>query len=75
MRRTATFHLLHEAALLKETAGTLTPTLATATTTQRSAMVHDEALTELRRLQALPPSSHKWTWGEQLTEQEVLCLR
>jgi len=74
MRRAATFHLLHEAALLKETAGTPTPTLATATTMQRSAMVHDKALTELRRLQALPPSSHKWAWGEQLTEQEVLRL-
>jgi len=75
MRRTATFHLLHEAALLKETAGTPTLTLATAMTTQHSAMVHDEALTELHCLQALPPSSHKWTWGKQLTEQEVLCLR
>jgi len=75
MQRTATFHLFHEAALLKETAGTPTPTLATATTTQCSAMVHDEALTELCHLQALPPSSHKWTWGEQLTEQEVLRLR
>jgi len=75
MRCATTFNLLHEATLLKETAGTPTPTLATATTTQRLAMVHNEALTELHRLQALPPSSHKWIWGEQLTEQEVLCLR
>jgi len=37
-------------------------------------MVHDEALTELHHLQALPPSSYKWTWGKQLTEQEVLHL-
>jgi len=36
MRCATTFHLLHEAALLKEAAGTLTPTLATAMTTMLS---------------------------------------
>ncbi len=27
-----------------------------------------------QRLQVLPPSSYKWTWGEDLTEAEVLSL-
>ena len=25
-------------------------------------------------MQALPPSSHKWTWGEQLTKADILGL-
>ena len=38
------------------------------------ASVSENAKQDLIRLQALPPSSHKWTWGEQLTEAKVLAL-
>ncbi|KAF8965104.1 hypothetical protein BDZ97DRAFT_1813684 [Flammula alnicola] len=30
---------------------------------------------DLRRLQAMPPTSFKWTWGERLTKADVLDLR
>ena len=32
------------------------------------------ASAELERLQNLPPGSHKWTWGPQLTEAEAIGL-
>jgi hypothetical protein len=69
MRRASTFHLLHEAAVIKETAE---PCSGEA---EVISSVSDNAKMELARLQALPISSHKWTWGEKLTEAEVLALR
>jgi hypothetical protein len=74
IRRTAAFNLLHEAAVIKETAGTLAPAPAPLSTHLISA-VTENASSELTRLQNLPPSSYKWTWGETLTEKEVIALR
>ncbi|KAF8805304.1 hypothetical protein BYT27DRAFT_7213234 [Phlegmacium glaucopus] len=71
--RASTFHLLHEAAVLKETAGCSAP--ASATTAQHIGNVARTASSELTRLQSLPASSYKWTWGETLTKAEVLALR
>jgi hypothetical protein len=72
-RRASTFNLLHEAAILKETAGLSPP--APDTTSCRISAVIQNASSELQRLRDLPASSYKWTWGETLTEKEVLNLR
>ena len=37
--------------------------------------VHKDANKELEHLQAMPTASHKWTWGESLTQDEVRSLR
>ena len=58
MRRASTFNLLHEAVIIKETAGGSTGTEESSAPSQ-----------------TLPPTSYKWTWGEKLTESEVLELR
>ena len=72
MRRASTFNLLYEAAVIKECGpSTRAPRGNKA---ERAKAVEDRAREELMRLQALPPSSHKWTWGEQLTEKDVLGL-
>ncbi|KAF8804275.1 hypothetical protein BYT27DRAFT_7259369 [Phlegmacium glaucopus] len=73
LRWASTFYLLHEAALLKETAGC--SALAPATTAQHIANVARTASSELTRLQSLPASSYKWTWGKTLTQAEILALR
>jgi hypothetical protein len=73
IRRGSTFNLLHEAAILKETAGISPP--AKADTAQLISSVNRMASSELIRLQKLPPSSYKWTWGETLTNDDVLELR
>ncbi|KAF8805796.1 hypothetical protein BYT27DRAFT_7257903, partial [Phlegmacium glaucopus] len=73
LRRASTFHLLHEAAVLKETAGCSAP--ASATTAQHIGNVARMASSELTWLQSLLASSYKWTWGETLTKAEVLALR
>ncbi|KAF8809697.1 hypothetical protein BYT27DRAFT_7093990, partial [Phlegmacium glaucopus] len=80
LRRASTFHLLHEAAVLKETAGCSAP--ASATTVQNIGNVTRTASSELTQLQSLPVIrfnlslvlSYKWTWGETLTKAEVLAL-
>jgi hypothetical protein len=74
MRRASTFHLLYEAAVLKETADV--PSASQVSMLHGNAIknVADSANRELVRLQALSPSSHKWTWGERLTNDEVLSL-
>jgi hypothetical protein len=79
MRRASTFHLLYEAAVLKETANVPSahePSATHVSTLQGNAIknVAETANRELVRLQGLSPSSHKWTWGEQLTKDEVLSL-
>jgi hypothetical protein len=79
IRRAAAFNLLHEAAILKETAGSSGPAQAPAqapiSIPNRISAVTDNASAELLRLQNLPPSSYKWTWGETLTQKEVIALR
>jgi len=72
MRRASTFNLLHEAVVIKEMAGTLSDTFPISLD---EASVRQTAKQELERLKALPPSSHKWTWGERLTDSDVLSLR
>jgi len=72
MCRASTFNLLYEAAIIKE-CGPSTK-LPRGNKGERAKVVGDKAREELQRLQALPPSSHKWTWGEQLTKADVLGL-
>ncbi|KAF8799630.1 hypothetical protein BYT27DRAFT_7263716 [Phlegmacium glaucopus] len=71
--RASTFHLLQEAALLKETAVSEAP--APGSTAQWLVAVAQNASSELNRLRQLPPTSYKWTWGETLTKAEILALR
>jgi hypothetical protein len=71
MRRASTFNLLHEASVIKEMAG---PSSATSVTPMGVDSVARTAAQELQRLKQLPPTSHKWTWGECLTKTEVLGL-
>ncbi|KAF8965705.1 hypothetical protein BDZ97DRAFT_1810647 [Flammula alnicola] len=40
-----------------------------------SRQVAEAAEADLRRLQSMPPTSFKWTWGERLTKADVLDLR
>jgi len=72
MRRASTFNLLYEATVIKE-CGPSTR-LPRGSKGERAKAVEEKAREELQRLQALPPSSHKWTWGEQLTKADVLGL-
>ena len=74
MRRASTFNLLHEAVLLKET-GSISPATAQSFNRDTTNTVRRNAQEEVDRLRSLPVSSHKWTWGEILTEQDVLGLR
>jgi len=73
IRRASAFNLLHEAAILKETSNVTPP--AKASTAHRISSVARSASSEVNRLNNLPASSYKWTWGETLTEEEVLNLR
>ena len=73
IRRASAFNLLHEAAILKETSNVTPP--AKASTAHRISSVARSASSELNRLNNLPASSYKWTWGETLTEDEVFNLR
>ena len=41
---------------------------------RNSKRVLNKATAELHRLQQLPPGSHKWTWGEELSAAEVRQL-
>ena len=73
MHWASTFNQLHEAAVIKEMAS---PPSASAASPGPDIIksVAEKAKKELSRLQVLPPSSHKWTWGEQLTESDILSL-
>lgn len=78
MRSASTFHLLHQAVIAKETAHPApvpSPIPVYASTKTRASAVRQQAQKELNMYSALPPASHKWTWGEVLTEREVLALR
>ena len=70
IRRASTFNLLHEASILKETAGVPPPAEA-----PMRHHISEFASSELKRLQDLPATSYKWTWGESLSNEEVLKLR
>ncbi|KAF8225766.1 hypothetical protein L208DRAFT_1305072 [Tricholoma matsutake] len=72
--------LLKELALLKELqAQTLASAVATAlvassnaSVTRQSNHIAAHVKAELEWLQSLPAASHKWTWGVDLTEKDVL---
>ncbi|KAF8225479.1 hypothetical protein L208DRAFT_1306227, partial [Tricholoma matsutake] len=79
-RQAAGFHRLHELALLKELQAQ-TPASAAAmalaasskaSVTRQSNRIAAHVKAKLKRLQSLPATSHKWTWGVDLTEKDVL---
>ena len=74
MRRASMFHLLHQAAVIKDVGPALPMAAFPRTKADRVGAVADRALSDLQKMQALPLSSYKWTWGEDLTEAEVLAL-
>ena len=73
MRRASAFNLLHETVLIKEMADPSAPSISDYPNPIRAVALN--AKRELDRLSSLPPTSYKWTWGEQLTETDVLALR
>jgi hypothetical protein len=86
-RRAQGFFLLHDAVVQKEMRDIGTETVSTpgpqhkgptkldgVNVHRKSQRAHATAKAELERLQRLPPSSHKWTWGPQLTEAEAIAL-
>jgi hypothetical protein len=78
MRRASTFNLLHEAALIKELNQIPeTPDSSSSSSKSRNIVESwaETARKNLERLRPLPENSYKWTWGEDLTKDEVLALR
>jgi hypothetical protein len=76
-RRTAGFYQLHEKVTLKEMSSeslTVQGTGLGTRPTRLSRQVTQIATKALKRFQDMP-SSHKWTWGEVLTEQDILGLQ
>lgn len=71
MRRASTLYLLHQASVIKDVAGSSSDPVVVR---PRVDSVRETAVSELVRLQNLPPMSHKWTWGEALTESDVLAI-
>ena len=67
IRKASTFHQLHEAAILKESS-------VVSDLPRRIPKVVRNAESEHNGLEKLPESSYKWTWGETLTEKDVLSL-
>ena len=88
MRRAAGFYHLHEKAITKElqqpTSGTgpvPKPNVSTAAhslnqkgVNRQSQRMTAQASAELQRLKAMPASSYKWTWGTDLTEEDILDI-
>ncbi|KAF8954528.1 hypothetical protein BDZ97DRAFT_1864547 [Flammula alnicola] len=80
-RRAAGFYILHETVILKEarTSGSASASdSADISDSERRELIRQvagAAEADLRRLQAMPPTSFKWTWGERLTKADVLDLR
>lgn len=76
-RRTAGFYQLHEKVNLKEMSSeslTVKGTGLGTRPTRVSRQVSQIAADDLERLRNMP-SSQKWTWGEALTEQDILGLQ
>jgi len=84
MRRVAGFHTLHQMAILKELDSeniphsvpfpSITQPLGTTARKRAADIIATRAKTDLEHLMALPPVSHKWTWGVDLTEAKVLSI-
>jgi hypothetical protein len=78
-RRMAGFYVLHNMVLTKEGGGETPPGIVLDNiplnqVTKVSGQVGDAARENLERLKAMPAASHKWTWGETLTKDEVIGL-
>ena len=76
-RRTGGFYQLHEKVNLKEMSSeslTVEGTGLGTRPTRMSRRVSQIAADDLERFRDMP-SSHKWTWGEALTEQDILGLQ
>jgi hypothetical protein len=73
IRKASTFYLLHEAAIIKETAdvGQQVPTTSN---TRMMVDPNEHPDSYLDRVASLPASSYKWTWGISLSEDDVLAL-
>ena len=70
------FYSLHEKVLIKELVSESQPVivkhrLSGTKKGKMSRQVHKDANKELKHLWAMPMASHKWTWGESLTQDEV----
>ena len=79
-RRALGFYSLHEKVLTKELGSEsqsviVKHKLSTTKKGKMSQKVHEDANKELKCLWAMPTASHKWTWGESLTQDEVRILR
>jgi len=85
VRKAAGLHQLHELALLKElqaepqalATGSKPPQRAGQSSRRtavgrKSELVAANAQAELESLKSLPPGSYKWTWGVDITENDVL---
>src|SRR6202142_3278058 len=80
VRRAAGFQRVHELALLKEPQAERAASNDSGRVEgpkkmaikKRSELVAARAQAEVERLRSLPPSSHKWTWGVDITEKDVL---
>ncbi len=79
-RRTSGFYTVHEKALWKEM-GSQSVEIGNLKTTGRgrtgklSQQIRENAQEALERLKDMPAGSHKWTWGETLTRDDILSLR
>jgi len=79
-RRALGFYSLHEKVLTKELISESHPVTVKHSNPgtkkgKMSLQVSLDADEELKRLRAVPTGSHKWTWGETLTQDEVRSLR
>ena len=73
VRKTSTFNLLYEAALLKETGGVSHPAKKTGKSPAVK-KVGDMSTNQIQQKE-MPDSSYKWTWGESLSKDDVIALR
>jgi len=76
-RRAAGFYILHEKVILKEMQSQSVPQAIDGIGHGTRAVklgrrVREEALV---RLKDMPAASHKWTWGETLTREDILSLK
>ncbi|KAM6489981.1 hypothetical protein JOM56_014560 [Amanita muscaria] len=90
LRRTAGFYQLHERSLIRElnSASAVSPasanasgsgpagcpTRSTSREVRKSQQIEEKAKDELARLKAFPLTSHKWVWGIDLTEEDILDM-
>jgi len=79
-RQAAGFYVLHEKVIVKEMQSQTVPqavdAISQGTRTRKlSRRVKEIAQEALDRLKDMPTASHKWTWGETLTHDDILSLK